>query len=102
AGKSTFWNHHRHAHRGWPRPSRCSIKNAAHTHRRQMCAVLCSIQTASLLAGRTIECRAPGLHDAPDGARTSRRDAGLALAVVDAEVMLEVAELAVGLAVVAQ
>src|ERR1017187_7132207 len=52
------------------------------------------------LAWRTIERRAAGLHDAFDlalAARTRR-----ALAVIDLETVLEIAERAVGTAVVAQ
>ena len=52
----------------------------------------------SLLACRTIKRRAAVLHDALDGAVAARRPARLAFAIVDAEVMLEHAELAVGAA----
>src|SRR5207244_3403336 len=55
-----------------------------------------------LLAHRAEERRAPGLHDALDRALAARRRAWLALAVVDAEVVLEQAELAGCLPVVAQ
>src|SRR5579862_7746294 len=56
----------------------------------------------SLLARRTIERRAPVLHDAPDGAWTTGRAALFAFAVVDTEAMLEHAEPAVGEFVIAQ
>src|SRR5215467_2331873 len=56
----------------------------------------------SLLAGRAVERRASALHESPHGAGASRRHAALAFAVIDAEVMLEVAELTIGLTVVAQ
>src|SRR5687768_8363697 len=55
-----------------------------------------------LLTNRTEERRAPALHDALDGAFAAGRDAALALAVVDPEVVLEHAKRAVGQAVVAQ
>src|SRR5262249_56670067 len=55
-----------------------------------------------LLTHRAEERRAAGLHHAPDGAVAARRGARLALAVVDTEVVLEVSELAVGAAVIAQ
>lgn len=42
------------------------------------------------------------MHDAGDGPGAAGRGAGLTLAVVDAESMLEVAQFAAGLAVVAQ
>src|SRR5439155_22674492 len=54
------------------------------------------------LAHRTKKRRTPGLHDAPHGALAARRYARLALAVVDAEVVLEQPKLAVGAGVVAQ
>ena len=57
---------------------------------------------ASFLAHRAEERRARALHDALDGAAATGRDAFLAGAVVDAERVLEIAEVAVGLAVIAQ
>src|SRR5262245_60621581 len=67
-------------------------------------APLAAAQSAgvSALAHRTIEGRAAGLDDAPDGAGAARRRARLALMVIDPEAVLESAERAVGLAVVAQ
>src|SRR2546429_4403172 len=55
-----------------------------------------------LLALRTPEGRAPILVEAADGAAAARGLALLALAVVDLERMLEIAEFARGLAMVAQ
>src|SRR5664280_2747792 len=60
------------------------------------------IARTSLLARRTIERRPPALHDARNRAAAAAAWAGGAFAVVDGERMLEIAELAVGLAVVAQ
>ena len=57
---------------------------------------------ALFLAHRAKERRAAGLHDAPDRAAAAGRRAWLALAVIDAEIVLEIAELAVGAAMVAQ
>src|SRR5579871_1061727 len=54
------------------------------------------------LAHRTEERRSCVLHDPLYHPAASLRDAGLALSVVDAEAVLEVAEFAVGLAVIAQ
>src|SRR5262245_24562945 len=54
------------------------------------------------LADRTKKRRSAGLHHAPDGTGAARRGAAFAGAVVDAEIVLEVAELAVGAAMVAQ
>src|SRR5262249_52388882 len=54
------------------------------------------------LAHRTEKRRSAGLHHAPDGAFAARRGAAFAGAVVDAEIVLEVAELAVGAAMIAQ
>src|SRR5581483_3331119 len=54
------------------------------------------------LAARAKESRAAVLHDALDRAFASRRDAGLALAVIDAEIVLEIAERAVGAPMIAQ
>src|SRR4051794_20485826 len=57
---------------------------------------------SSLLTHRT-EKRAPRpLHDAPDRALAARRYAFLTGAVVDPEIVLEIAELAVGAAMIAQ
>src|SRR3954463_15406857 len=56
----------------------------------------------SLLADRTEERRARALHDALDRAFAFRGRALLTGAVVDAEEMLEIAEIAVGLPMVAQ
>src|SRR5262249_5134717 len=54
------------------------------------------------LAYRTIERRAPVLHDALDRAPAARRRALLAFPIVDAEVVLEHAEFAVGKPVIAE
>ena len=54
------------------------------------------------LADRAEEGGASVLHDAAHGAVAARRRAGLTLAVVDPEMMLEIAEIAVGAAVIAQ
>src|SRR5690242_19120067 len=59
-------------------------------------------QDISLLAHRAEEGRSPALDDTLDGPGASRRDAALAGAVVDPEMMLEIAELAVRAAVIAQ
>jgi hypothetical protein len=59
-------------------------------------------EVISLLAARTIKRRAAVLHDALDGAAASRRAAFFAFAVVDAEIVLEHAEPAVGELVIAQ
>ena len=56
----------------------------------------------SLLALRAPEGRAPVLGEAPDDAAAARGLAFLAFAVVDLERMLEIAELARGLAMIAQ
>src|SRR5271163_1390784 len=56
----------------------------------------------SLLARRTIKRRAAVLHNAFDGAVAAKRAARRALAIVDLEVVLEHAEVAVGLPVIAQ
>src|ERR1700722_1259096 len=55
-----------------------------------------------LLARRAIKGRAAVLDDALDRAAATRRPAWLALAIIDAEVMLEHAEVAVGQPVIAQ
>src|ERR1700741_372049 len=60
------------------------------------------IKEGSLLARRAVEGRAAILHDALDDARAVRRDAALALAIIDAEMVLEIAEIAVRPLVVAQ
>ena len=57
---------------------------------------------ASLLAYRTKERRAAVLHDALDDAFAAARRARLALAVINAKVMLEIAERSVGAAMIAQ
>src|SRR4051812_12525294 len=54
------------------------------------------------LAHRTEEGRPPGLHHATDGAAAALCRARPSLAIIDAEIMLEVAKLAVGAAVIAQ
>src|SRR5262249_44776116 len=54
------------------------------------------------LAHRAKKRRPAGLHHAPDGALAARRGTAFAGAVVDAEIVLEIAELAVGAAVIAQ
>ncbi len=54
------------------------------------------------LTGPAIEGRAAALHDALDVAAAAGRRAGLAFAVVDREGMLEIAQRAVGLHIVAQ
>src|SRR6266542_3103326 len=54
------------------------------------------------LADRAKKRRSAALHHAPDGAFAARRGAAFAGAVVDAEIVLEIAELAVGAAVIAQ
>ena len=56
---------------------------------------------ALLLADGTEKGRAAGLHNAFDDAFAAGRRAGFPLAVVDAEIMLEIAERAVGAAMVA-
>jgi hypothetical protein len=55
-----------------------------------------------LLTYRTIKGRAPVLHDAPDGAPAARGSAGLAFPIVDAKVMLEHSEIAVGQSMIPQ
>ncbi len=55
-----------------------------------------------LLTRRTIERRAAALHDALDGAAATGCPARLALAIVDAEIMLKHAEIAVGEPMIAQ
>src|SRR5215467_14400137 len=55
-----------------------------------------------LLAHRAEERRPSILRDPLDGAPASLRNTGFALAVIDAEMVLEIARLAVGLAVIAQ
>src|SRR5262249_37398331 len=55
-----------------------------------------------LLTHRTEERRSPVLHDPLDGAAASWRHARFTLTVIDAETMLEIAKLAIGLAVIAQ
>src|SRR5437660_1358942 len=55
-----------------------------------------------LLTHRAEKRRPPTLYDPLDLAAASRRDTGFALAVVDAKMVLEIAKLAVGLAVIAQ
>src|SRR5215510_4132660 len=57
---------------------------------------------ALALAHRTEERRATSLHHALDGAAAARRRAMLAFAVVDAEIVLEHAKLAVGLLMIPQ
>src|SRR4051794_38503045 len=54
------------------------------------------------LAARAVEARAPGLHEPPHRPAAALRGARLAVAVVDPETVLEIAERAVGLGVVAQ
>src|SRR5690606_26416967 len=54
------------------------------------------------LAGRTVESRAAALHDPPYRAVAARSRARLALAVIYAETMLEIAERSVRLDMVAQ
>src|SRR2546427_6504662 len=54
------------------------------------------------LADRAKKRRSAALHHAPDGAFAARRRAAFAGAVVDAEIVLEIAELAVGAAMIAQ
>src|SRR6476661_2493641 len=56
----------------------------------------------SLLAYRAVEGRAPILHDAFDDAGAARRHAALALAVIDAEMVLEITQIAVRPFVIAQ
>src|SRR5262249_30207511 len=56
----------------------------------------------SLLAHRAKERRAAALPDALDGAVAAARDARLALAVVDPEIVLEQPDLAVGAAMIAE
>jgi hypothetical protein len=53
------------------------------------------------LAHRAEKRRSAGLDHAADGALAARRRAAFAGAVVDAEIVLEIAELAVGAAVIA-
>src|SRR5258707_915568 len=55
-----------------------------------------------LLTHRTEKRRPPVLHDPLDLAAASRRNALFALAVIDAEMVLEIAKLAIGPAVIAQ
>src|SRR5258708_39437829 len=55
-----------------------------------------------LLTHRTEKRRPPILHDPLDLAATFRRNARFALAVIDAEMVLEIAKLAIGPAVIAQ
>src|SRR5690606_9082355 len=57
---------------------------------------------ASVLADWAIECRAAALHDAGDRSGATGLAAGLALAVIDREGMLEIAERSVGMHIVAQ
>src|SRR6516162_8921442 len=61
-----------------------------------------SAQTPSLLALRAEKGRATILRDAPHHAVAAGRDAGLALTVINPEMVLEHAEFAVRAAVVAQ
>src|SRR4029079_10217201 len=64
--------------------------------------VLVSHAGPLFLANRTEERRTSGLHDTLDRTRTFRRRALLAFAIIDAKMVLEIAELAVGLAMIAQ
>src|SRR5438132_291009 len=59
---------------------------------------------SSLLAltERTIECGPATLHHAPDRAGAAWRWTGVAGAIIDAEIVLKIAELTVGAAVIAQ
>src|SRR5262249_53025805 len=61
-----------------------------------------SVPRLLALAHRAKERRPAGLDHAPDGAIAARRRAAFAGAVVDAEIVLEIAELAVGAAMIAQ
>src|SRR5258708_1176176 len=54
------------------------------------------------LAHRTEIRRTPALHDPLHRAVAARRNARFALAVVNAKMVLEISELAIGLAVIAQ
>src|SRR3954451_14747993 len=57
--------------------------------------------TGLLLAHRAKERRSAGLHHAFDGAAAIRRRARLGLAIVNPEIVLEIAQLAIGAAVIA-
>src|SRR4029453_9990394 len=71
------------------------------TARRRLCPPY-KVIASSFLALRTPEGRTAILVEAADGAAAARRLALFAFAVVDLERMLEIAELARGLAMVAQ
>ena len=53
------------------------------------------------LAGRAMEGRAPRLHDPANRPAATGLRTGLTLAVIDGELVLEIAQTAIGLAVVA-
>src|SRR5260370_8303263 len=59
---------------------------------------------SSLLAltQRAIKCRSAALHHAPDRAGAAWGRARLAGAIIDAEIVLKIAELTIGAAVIAQ
>src|SRR4051794_36672023 len=61
-----------------------------------------ALSSPLFLAHRTEESRAAGLHDAPDRALAAGRGALLALAIIDPEIVLEIAERAIGALVIAQ
>src|SRR5919108_6543622 len=68
------------------------------------CPITPSVSPSSGLAltDRAEERRSAGLHHPPDRAIAARRRAGFPGAIIDAEIVLEVTELAIGAAVVAQ
>src|SRR5258708_27907382 len=62
-----------------------------------------SLASSSLaLTQRAIKCRSAALHHAPDRAGAAWGRARLAGAIIDAEIVLKIAELTIGAAVIAQ
>ena len=88
SGAATF------AHLGHRAADR-AIRRGRHYHENRIAHVL-------FLARRAIEARAAALHDSHDRSAAARPRARGALAVVDREGVLEIAERAVGLAMIAQ